>query len=274
MAHEYPQLRQAVLAYLRERVLPGLEARPEDRPQQGWMGNNTGVVAYCAERDMPLDDADKQTILEIFHDLHIERVIAPGGGPHATQGALEWPHYWITGYGRKILAETHYSPYDPDGYLAKLVADIPELDSTIVRYTAEALGCLRHGFLFGAAVMLGCAAEKALLELIDAYTCAISNTGRQTQFSEELSNRGIKRKFDLFRARLTTVLSSLPPDLQDDLEIMLERAFDLIRRTRNDAGHPVGRDIHRDAVHANLILFPLYCRRVYGLIEHFQSQTV
>jgi hypothetical protein len=58
------------------------------------------------------------------------------------------------------------------------------------------------------------------------------------------------------------------------LGTILERVFYLIRTARNDAGHPTGRKIEKEVIHANLLLFPSYCKRVYGLIEYFSSNQI
>ena len=73
---------------------------------------------------------------------------------------------------------------------------------------------------------------------------------------------------------LEPLAKSLPADLGDDLHTILDRVFDLIRSTRNDAGHPTGKVIERESMRANFYLFPSYCRRVYALMDHFAAHVV
>lgn len=65
--------------------------------------------------------------------------------------------------------------------------------------------------------------------------------------------------------------NKLPDALGDNLESIIHNAFDVIRTTRNDAGHPSTGLIEKDAVHANLLLFPIFCNRIYKLIDHFSA---
>jgi hypothetical protein len=119
--------------------------------------------------------------------------------------------------------------------------------------------------------MTGCAAEKAILLLMDGYGRAIPDAGKRAKFEQETQARNISVKYKALWKRIEPTVPSLPPELGDDLHTILDRTFDLIRTARNDAGHPAGKQLDRDAVHANLILFPVYCRRVYALIGHFAN---
>jgi hypothetical protein len=56
------------------------------------------------------------------------------------------------------------------------------------------------------------------------------------------------------------------------LRNIIDSTFDIIRTTRNDAGHPSGNIIEKETVHANLLLFPIFCRRIYGLIQQFSPE--
>jgi len=58
----------------------------------------------------------------------------------------------------------------------------------------------------------------------------------------------------------------LPGDLRDDLDVHLTGIFSMIRRMRNDAGHPTGTTITRAEAYANLTVFPVYIEHAYGLI--------
>jgi hypothetical protein len=62
--------------------------------------------------------------------------------------------------------------------------------------------------------------------------------------------------------------------LCEDLHAILDRVFDLIPQTRNSAGHPTGKTIERATMQTNFILFPSYCRRVYGLIDYLSKNPV
>ena len=271
MAYAYGEIRELVLRYLRDRVLPDIDRRSDQRPQLGYVPGS-GVVRFAADVGMALDDGDHAVIPDVFHELYLERIIVPGGGAFATRDALNWPFFTVTAHGRAALAETAYTPYDPDGYLARLRTDVPRVDPVIVRHLEEALGCLRHSFRLASAVMLGCAAEKALLLLMESYTDSLGDS-RARKLRQRMESRGIKRRYDEFWASFTTGMGDLPSELSDNVEGIIGQTFNLIRETRNDAGHPTGKDVEKEALHTNLILFPTYCKRLYALLSHYADAS-
>ena len=50
--------------------------------------------------------------------------------------------------------------------------------------------------------------------------------------------------------------------------------YELIRRTRNDAGHPTGKQMERYETHALLLLFPTYCRTAHDLMDWLAVNAV
>lgn len=228
------------------------------------------IYKFIQAKGLPVTHLNSRLICQIFHDFYLERIIAPGQ-KNPTSAPMDWPWYCVTEYGEKVLKSSEYQPYDPEGYLARIKREIPTIDNVVIRYLDEAMGCLRANFLMSAAVMTGCAAEKAILLLIEQYGVWISDPKKKRKYAEETAAKfGIKRKYDALWDRIAPTASQLPPDLGDDLHTILDRVFDLIRTTRNDAGHPSGKVIERETVNANLILFPGYCRRIYKLLEYYR----
>ncbi len=271
MAIEYSKLRSIVFEYLRRQMKSRERNHPlnliRDGGREGWQ-------TLCREHGVTPDDADFEMIQQIFHELYLERILITGSGPNSLNAAMSWPFYRVTEYGKKVLEKREYVPHDPDGYLARIKSEIPDLDGVILRYLEEALGCFRSDFLLAAAVMIGCAAEKALLLLVEAFGDAIADAARKARYEQDTKSWMISRKYAALWKELEAQASSLPRELGDDLHVILDRIFDLIRTTRNEAGHPTGGQIERETVHANLILFPSYCRRVYALMDYFRENPV
>ena len=263
MAVEYGRLRSVLLEYLK--------AKP--RGQVTVVSGGGDFRSFLEQRGLNLDDEGQVQILQTFHEFYLERIIIPGAEPNST-APMKWPFYRLTDYGRKVIDSQEYQPYDPDGYLARITNDIKDVDPVIIRYLAEALGCLRADHLLASAVMLGCAAEKAMLLLVDAFGAAMSDPKTKAAYEKQVASRMISSKYDALWKRLEPLAGSLPADLGDDLHVLLDRVFDLIRTARNDAGHPTGKPMDRDAVRVNLTFFPGYCKRVYGLMAHFKANPV
>jgi hypothetical protein len=276
MTIPYGQLRAVVLNYLK--------VNPEGA--MDFHRDRQGLFQYCEARGLtPTRREDGETVRRIFHELYLERIIITGRGLPDRRPDSEdmgWPFYRPTAYGAKVINYPEYTPYDPDGYLARLRKDISTIDAVILRYAEEALNCLRVDCLLAASVMIGCAAEKAVLLLVEGFGNAISDPAKKIKYEKDTQTWVISKKFDALWQRLEPLTKkqslAMPPvlssSLSDDLQVILERTFDLIRTTRNEAGHPTGKQIERETVHANLILFPGYCRRVYELLNYFASNRV
>lgn len=196
-------------------------------------------------------------------------------GHNFMQPDLPW--FQITEYGKACLQASEILPYDPEGYLARLKSDIPSIDSVALDYLAESLECLRRNCLMATTVMLGGATEQVFILLVESLGNAIQDSIRQKTFEKKAVNEWrLKPKFDHFRTEMTSVvaLPSFPNELKEDLDVKLLGIFSLIRRSRNDVGHPTGKPVSREDAHGALLLFPGYCKTAYALMDFFASNSV
>lgn len=258
MALTYDEIRAAVLDYVRTH-------------RRGQVVRELRFLDNAIPGKSPTED-DRETALQIFHELYLERIISTGNKSSSMgDQILSWPFYRVTQYGNDVLDTPEYQPHDPSGYLKLLQQQIPKVDAVIVRYLDESLACFRGNTLLASAVTLGCAAEKAMLLLVENFGNAIADPAKRSDYEKDTKSWMISRKYNALWKRLEPLAKSLPTDLGDDLHTILDRVFDLIRSTRNDAGHPTGKAIEREAMRANFYLFPSYCRRVYALMDHFAT---
>jgi hypothetical protein len=266
MAIDYATLKAEILAFLRLHP-QGFLAFDKDYSQ---------VFRHLEERKLnPTLREDSWTVHRIFHELYLDRVIVTGRGFGQKGDAADmcWPAYSLSPFGHKLLAQSEYMPYDPDGYLASLQRNVPGVNQVVLRYLEESLACFRTGCLLASAVTLGCAAEKIILELVDAFGAALANPSDCAAFANDTKMWMIGPKFDALWKWLEPRSGSLPRALKDGLERKLLQAFDVIRTTRNKAGHPTDATVEREDMHANLLLFPMCCARAYGLIEYFGNNS-
>lgn len=272
----YEQLRSLVVETLREssggqfndlrRQVPavamklGLMTDPNGPPATG--GPRLIRMGYSGS-EIVLSNYDYGRVQSILWDLIIEGIVRPGLGDGMNN---ELPFFHVTERGKAALKDGPQSPYDPDGYLKRLSHDVPGLDPVIVTYLNESLQTFRIGCLLSSTISLGCASEKALLLLIAAYADSLSEKSRE-RFKANTEGRMIKRQFEELRKMLDSELRArLPAKLEDGLDVELNALFDFIRNQRNDAGHPTGRVIERERAYANLVVFPVYARKVYAII--------
>src|SRR6266478_474763 len=263
MALSYDEVRAAVLDYIR--LFPSQPQRPAEQVPM-----NLGVFGQLEQQGRTITDEDRETARQVFQELYLERIIVTGDRA-GSSALMSWPFYRVTPYGKQVLASTEYQPYDPGRYIKRLREAIPMVHDDILRYLEEALLSFRYGALLASCVMLGCAAEKAALLLIETFGNAIADTTKRAKYEKDIDHWVISTKYKALWKRLEPLAPTLPGQLGDGLHTILDRVFDLIRVTRNDAGHPTGKRVEREVILGNYILFPSYCKRVYGLIEYFTS---
>jgi hypothetical protein len=221
-----------------------------------------------SQKYMPSDDREK--VRQIVWEFILQGILAIG----RDEANPNFPFVSITEHGKKVLESGETLPYDPDGYLRKLKTDIPNLDPIIEMYVAESLQAYLKGLMFSSAVTLGVASEQAFLLLLDTFTNAIADPSTKSSFEKLQDMFQIKPKFDQLKNKLMGIKETLPKKLKEDLESQFDGIFNLIRVTRNDAGHPTGRKIERDVAFVNLRLFIIYCKKTYELIDYFESHPI
>jgi hypothetical protein len=216
-----------------------------------------------------LEPGDETLLNEVIWSLIIQGILVPG----LNDSNPNLPFLRLTEYGRRCVEEDRLLPHDPDGYLREFQNVIPSVDQTILEYLTESLQCFIHGLHKASAVMLGAASEQAILLLVDRYTDSINDAQSRERFASEVEKASsIFRKFEIFDKRFSTIRSGIPRELAANVDSQLRGIFDLIRNSRNDAGHPArDAEVDRDAIYSHLRLFLPYCQRIYGLIGWFST---
>ncbi len=110
------------------------------------------------------DDRDvfEKTVLEVFWQLTVEEIIAPGVS--GNQGGF--PRFRVTSHGHRVLADRDYVPHDRQGYLQLLNERVPKPDLTVLAYLDESLQTFARDNLVASTIMLGVAAEREIGEEI------------------------------------------------------------------------------------------------------------
>jgi hypothetical protein len=224
---------------------------------------------FVADGRAYLERGESSLIQEVIWSFIIEGLLVPGLDD-SNQG---WPFLRLTAYGQRCIAEHQILPHDPEGYLRDFQGSVSSADPVILEYLTEALQCFLRDLNRACAVMLGAASEKAVLLLIESYANSIADPNRRTQVNAQIEKAAsIFRKYEVFETGFAKIKAQLPKQLTENADSLLRGVFDLIRNSRNDAGHPAsGILISRDSNYSHLRLFIPYCKRIYELIVWFAA---
>ncbi|WP_329521557.1 hypothetical protein [Spirillospora sp. NBC_01491] len=179
--------------------------------------------------------------------------------------------------GRAAATGGPWEPYDPEGYLTRLRHQIPGLDPVALRYVQEALGAFNARCFLASSVMLGVASEQVFIGLANSVVAAFDSVpelgGTADKLKQALNNpkQSQHTRFLELRKRLEPVRPKLPDDLGDNLT--MDAVADLLRVTRNDAGHPTGRNVDENTAYTHLQMAARYLEKMTALKHHFEALT-
>ncbi|MET8145659.1 hypothetical protein ABZU32_35610 [Sphaerisporangium sp. NPDC005288] len=173
--------------------------------------------------------------------------------------------------GRRAVEGGPWEPYDPEGYLRRLRRQVPDLHPIAYQYMQEALQSFNAGCYLACSVMLGVAAEQVFIRVAEAMVAALGDSAEKLRKELDNPKSSQNARFQALRARLEPLRNTLPDDLGDNLT--MDAVADLLRVTRNEAGHPRGRAVDEDTAYTHLQLAARYLGKMTALAEHFTRQV-
>jgi hypothetical protein len=96
----------------------------------------------------------------------------------------------------------------------------------------------------------------------------------QQKFEQETKGRVAKKQHDEVLKRLKSPVTPLPQELNSVFTQQIDGIYDLICRSRNDAGHPRGKRMERQETQALLVLFPTYCKTAHDLMDWLATNNI
>ena len=274
--HSYEELRAVVLDLLagRERasyqldqyesllvsVGEVLERREPVKPAS----NRGGTVHTFGGSNAKLSRSDKHLMLEVFWSLFREGIVTLG----LDDSNREFPFFHLSTYGKQILDnEDAYFFHDVSTYEALIRKEVSSIDEVTIVYLKEAMQSFRVGCVLSSSVMIGVAAEHTFNLMMEA----VQQGKHSSQFTGVVKERGLLRQVNKFKNILDQNAKSLSADVREDLDTRFAGILSVIRTFRNESGHPTGKIVDREQAYVNLQLFIPFCKKMYQLIEHFES---
>lgn len=244
------ELRERILNYL---VTPGADTRFSERYLTGTIAQQAKCRRYEVSEALWALVADGLVYLD------------PSGQGSSTDN---W-NWRASRLGQQVATSGRWEPYDPTGYLRRLRNEEQKIDKAALRYLEEALRAFNARCYLAASVMLGVASVRVFDGVAGSFIAANSAAGAKLQ--EMLDNPAISqaRRFSELRKRLEPIRPTLPPNLADNLT--LDAVAELLRITRNDAGHSTGEPVDEDTAYTHLQMAANYLKKMTRLATYFDA---
>lgn len=247
------------------------------RSQSDWKTIDSDPVAayrgYLTLSPPRQDDATllEFLILEVFWQLTIEGIIAPGIS--GNQGGFPW--FRVTAFGKKVIEQKGYVPNDRLGYLRLLQSRVGQSDPTVLVYVTESLETFARGSLVASTVMLGVAAERVFELLCDSLQPALLSAKEQAKLAD-LRKRPIRGRAHWVHEKLRSIQDQRLAGFPENAALTATGIYDMIRMQRNDLGHPREQPPHltRDQAYANLLIFPTFYETSETIRRFLTTQKV
>jgi hypothetical protein len=188
---------------------------------------------------------------------------------------LTLPFFRITDYGQKVLESERFIPHDAAGYLEGLrsITGAIATDVTII-YVEEALNCFNAGCHIASVLLLGVAAESIFNHMCDIVRTSLKKSTEQAELNPQLSvkprHRWIVKKYQ------NLPKSVRRQQLPDSLDMTLTSLYDLIRRQRNELGHPQDKppELGREEAFVFFRLFPRFVSDAQAFVAYCQKNGI
>lgn len=182
-------------------------------------------------------------------------------------GTDNW-RWRLSALGAQAATGGTWEPRDPEGYLRRLRAHRPAIAPVAVAYVEEALRAFNARCFLATSVMLGVASEQVVIGLAGSVVEAVP-AATKLRVAMENPRASQFSRFQELRKQLEPMRPQLPDDLADTLT--LDAVADLLRITRNEAGHPTGRPIDEDTAYTHLQMAARYLQKMTTLEAHFRG---
>lgn len=223
----------------------------------------SGFAEFASSAGVSLNQNNREDnvmVHQAFWDLVGNGLVMPGSR-NGQDNSLPW--ICITDYGLACVQEERRLPIDSESFIEGM--NLEEVDDIIRLYIEEAVGTFSTRNYLAASVMAGSALERAILVMTEQYLDKIPSGKKTAYKSEVLSAQKVKTRFDNFLDFIEKngMKKALPRATQETLDSLFPAIVNLIRITRNDVGHPTGREIERDEAEALIYLLKTAIKFVY-----------
>ncbi len=258
----------------------GIIDKAVDIPLHAW-GVPGGTPYYGNNTNFSEEELD--LFSEEVRMLMFQNVISPGA---AGSYGDDWPYFHVTQYGLECLLHKDVLPYDPEGYLKKIIS-IPYMDDWEKFYISQSLTCFNAGALESSIIMLGLAGEYLATRLINSIGTFLAKNEAMldAQFQTALTSKNkISQRYAEYEKILKeveklkdaggnykyTTLKILAPLLDVPAKTVYAT---YLRLTRNELAHPSSVKMDRTECLTMLVSYIKYCETQHKYLDFYVSNS-
>lgn len=226
----------------------------------------TSISPIGTER-LSLSKSDGMLVNQIVWDLIFEKIIIIG----SNKKNAEWPYLRVTSLGKNIVCKEN--PIDNfDSMISNLKTNVPDIDSVVLSYFELCLMTYNIAEYLSSTVMLGCAAEKAILLMIEKYQKWLSDNGyiEESEKFQNIDALTISGKFSEFNKSINAKRDLFPNQISDELVSLVQSIFTEIRNNIKEPERPEPKEINPDELTVWINFFPNHCENIYKIIDYFE----
>ncbi len=212
---------------------------------------------------------DTSKCIEKIWEYVLSGVLAPGSPSSGYN--IFFPYLHLTNYGKKVMEE-NVNPYSADDYINNIRNISGDLfDAVSELYLFESLKSFQFNCYLAAMILLGGFSEKIFLNFLDEFKSCVQDQTKKNKIDKQ---KFISGKFNEFLKIIKPLKNQLSDDVKHNLELWLSSFFNYVRITRNEVGHPTGKEMSREEIYAMLLIFPSYLKNLIELLNHFKSNPI
>lgn len=208
-----------------------------------------------------LTEEERRDVYDVLWSYVEAGILKPITGGPRNQSRNAWAELYRTAYGRRVLEGDAPLPEDIDEFLRRFVADAPQLDTTTRFFVEQALRAFRAKLFPATAVLIGCAAERIMDCLAQALGPKLPPMPRG-KLNKAITDGPLAEVWKVFRSHFDSYRTSIfaPHGLARSAETGLDGLLLVVKRARDDNGHPTEVHLSENEVRALLQVFLEHAR--------------
>lgn len=171
-----------------------------------------------------------------------------------------FPSFFVTAFGIRFLAERRDQPTPLEGerYRKAVTERMPDASEVIVRYVDEAMATYESRHHLAATVLIGVAAEEVARRLYAALGEHLDEKRRE-KYKESLHRKrgSANEQLEQFISTFEAHKAELDEPLRRRVDTYLVYLINVLKLSRDDAGHAHIARVDREVAYMMLVSFPV-----------------